>query len=138
MEFREAAETVIAINQFDPRVQSNKISDAIWADALAPYTQETVWEAIKGHYRLNDETPASPAIIRKRASLILEQRRSRERAIQVTREREALGAHATPIQVLELREAFNTVLKSTDAPTGELVQFNRPEHVGWIDEEPAA
>lgn len=158
MELREAAEIVIAINQFDPKVQSNEIADAIWADALAPFTKEIAWAAVKEHYRINDDTTATPGMIRKRASIMTEQQKSRERAIAVAREREVLGEHASAAAVTryrelkaELGEAFKVpdspkpaeaVLdlyhRLKNSPQGELVQFNRPEHTDWANEEPAA
>lgn len=48
----------------------------------------------------------------KKARRLREVNESRQRAIEVAREREALGPHATPVQVAELRNSLRTVLKS--------------------------
>lgn len=48
----------------------------------------------------------------RKARRLREVHESRQRAIDVAREREALGPHATPLQVEELRNSLKTVLKS--------------------------
>ncbi|QKY78997.1 hypothetical protein Jinkies_49 [Arthrobacter phage Jinkies] len=109
MDTREAAEIVIAINQHDPRVQSNAIADAIWADALKPFTKELAWAAVLEHYRLADDTAASPAMIRKRASHMAERAAAKQRAIEATQAREliaAQGGDATPIRVQQIQAAL--------------------------------
>lgn len=65
-----AEETVLLltwVNQHDPRVQLNAASRDIWAYSLSPFTAAEAKQAILDHYRLNDSTPVSPGIIRKRA-----------------------------------------------------------------------
>jgi hypothetical protein len=138
MELREAAEIVIAINQHDPRVQSNEIADAIWADALKPFTREQAWAAVLEHFRLSDDVSPTPAMIRKRASNMAEREAAKQRAIEATRTRELLAAQgepATPLKVQELEEAFKRFGK---LPNGELTQFNKPEHTAWADQTEAA
>lgn len=109
MDTRAAAEIVIAINQHDPRVQSNEIADAIWANALAPFTKDLAWAAVLEHFRLSDDVAPTPGMIRKRASNMAEREEAKQRAIQATRTRElitAQGEDITPVRVQEIQEGL--------------------------------
>lgn len=137
MDTREAAEIVIAINQHDPRVQSNAIADAVWANALAPFTRELAWNAVLEHFRLSDDVSPTPAMIRKRASAMAERAAAKQRAIDATKARqmiEAQGETVTPVRLQEIQAAMKDFGKM---PTGELVQFNMPEHTDWVDDTAA-
>jgi hypothetical protein len=123
MDTREAAEIVIAINQHDPRVQSNEIADAIWANALAPFTRDLAWAAVLEHFRLSDDTAPTPAMIRKRASAMAERAQAKQRAIQATQARELLaaqGEQATPVRLQEIQAALKDF--GTEKPRLRLVQ----------------
>jgi hypothetical protein len=81
MDRREAAEIVVAINQFDTHVQSNAVADAIWFKALQPFSRELAWEAVVEHYTLNDAVSATPSMIRKRATAMASRFEAKERAL---------------------------------------------------------
>jgi len=82
MNLEETVAIMTWVNQHDPRVQLNKPSRDIWANALQPYSYDEAMQAVLDHYRLNDDESVSPAKIRKRAELVRSQRTGRESAIE--------------------------------------------------------
>lgn len=82
MNLEETVTIMTWVNQHDPRVQINKPSRDIWANALAPYTYDECMQAVLDHYRVSDDESVSPAKIRKRAELVRSQRTGRQSAIE--------------------------------------------------------
>ena len=82
MNLEETVALMTWVNQHDPRVQLNKPSRDIWANALQPYSYDECMQAVLDHYRLNDDESVSPAKIRKRAELVRAQRTGRQSALE--------------------------------------------------------
>jgi len=101
-----------------------------FADAMTALTlhrQDSTEFVMPGHIKDNV----------RRAKAMRASNEARQRAILTSRAREILaarGEEATPVRMQEVRELL---ANTPEAQTGELIQFEKPEHIGWT-EEPAA
>jgi hypothetical protein len=77
----ETAALVTWLGQYDGRVQMTNATCDIWHNAISAFEFGIAQQAILDHYKDNDQFPASPATIKKRASAIVARSQAQQSAL---------------------------------------------------------
>lgn len=81
MDHKQTIAMLTWINQTDPRVMLNDANAELWAYSMTPIDPNEAKQAILEHYKANEQFPATPAAIRKRALNIRSSRAAGQSAV---------------------------------------------------------
>lgn len=82
MDHKQTIAMLTWINQVDPRVMLNEANVEVWAYAMANVAGDIAKQAVLEHYKANENIPATPGAISKRANNIRNSREAKQNALE--------------------------------------------------------